>query len=205
MQNRPEDVSPIDNIVNVVSCFTERHKSELYKIDINDLANAESEIIKELNKIEKIEEPKGEVEINGNVFKFDKSLKSLKVAQMIDLKMTGDEYYNMANYVMAVLYTNPSIERKDAANLFINDFPINEYEACCRFFFRKYQNWRIVTLTETMVREREEALKIQRGSYSQIRFTRWLRTLTEMLTPSLIWLIVLFYIGKDFSSRKQKK
>jgi hypothetical protein len=124
---------------------------------------------------------------------------------MIDLKIASKEFYEKAAYIMSILYINKDVDRVEAAKLFVDEFPINEYEACCRFFFQKYKNWREITLTQTMLIERLQQLTPQTGIYTPTRFTLWRQILKEMSTTLLAWLIALFYIGRNFSSRSQKR
>lgn len=201
--NKPKDVIVIDNLINIISCFTDVPKSELYTYDVEDLAYAEQQIYKELSKIEKYDQPKGVVKIDGKEFVFDTSLKKFSLGQMIDIKSLGLDFYKRSAYVMAVLYVNKDVDRKEAEKLFIDNFPIEEYNACCLFFFQKYENWKTITTLIMEIQKREEKEKISRyGTSSPTTFMLWQRTLIEMWTTLRLCLIVPFYIGKGFLKRK---
>lgn len=203
--NKLEDVSKIDNVINIISCFSNLHKSDLYKVDIEDLAKAEEFIIKEISSIENLEEPKGLVVIDGKEFVFDKSLKHFSVGQMIDIKSLGNDFYNRVSYVMAVLYVNEDVTRQEAANLFTDKFPLSEYNAVNRFFFQKLENWKTITSLIQEIRLKEiERMNYQYGMYAQTKYTTWRKTLTEMWMQLRLCLTVNFYIGKNTLLKKVK-
>lgn len=204
--NKPDDVGSIDNLINIISCFTDTTKSELYSVDFEDLAKAEESIFNEMKNLKNYDEPKGVVTIDGKDFVFDKTLKTLNVAQMVDIKSLGLDFYNRSPYIMAVLYLNKDVDRKAAEKLFRDDFPIEEYEACCRFFFQKYENWKTITSLIQEIQKMEYKEKESRyGTSTPTAFTRWVRTLIEMWTMLRLCLTVHFYIGKNSFLKKVKR
>lgn len=203
---KPKDVSVIDNLINIISCFTDTPKSQLYTYDVEDLANAEMEILNEINNVDRYDQPKGKITIDGKEFSFDLTLKKFTLGQMIDIKSLDKNFYNRSAYVMAVLYTNKYVDRKEAEKLFRDDFPIEEYEAVCRFFFQKYENWKTITslITEIQAKEMRER-KSRYGTSTPTMFMLWHKTLIEMWTTLRLCLTVRFYIGKNSLKRKVKR
>lgn len=203
MANKVDGISQVDNTINILSCFSEAKKSDLYKADIYNLAKLEEEIIHYIGNLEPLEEPNGVVVIDGKEFKFDKTLRTLSVGQVIDIKSLGDDFFRRPNYVMAVLYKHPEVSRKEAAELFINDFPISEYDAVCRFFFIKYKNWNEITSSLNEIQKKLRSSQI--GTTTQTRFTSWLKIFQEMWMRLRLCLTVLFYIGKNSSLKSKKR
>lgn len=203
MANKVDGISQVDNTINILSCFSGATKSELYKADIYNLAKLEEEIINYIGSLKQLDEPKGVVEIDGKEFKFDKTLRTLSVGQVIDIKSLGDDFFRRPNYVMAVLYKHPEVSRKEASELFVNDFPISEYDAVCRFFFIKYKNWNEITSSLNEIQMKLKSSQV--GTTTPTRFTSWLKTLTEMWTRLQLWVMVLFFIGKNSSLKNKKR
>jgi len=203
MANKVDGISQVDNTINILSCFSDVKKSELYKADIYSLANLEEEIINYIGNLKQLEEPKGVVEIDGKEFKFDKTLRTLSVGQVIDIKSLGGDFFRRPNYVMAVLYKHPDISRKEASELFIDNFPIEEYDAVCRFFFLKYRNWNEITLILNEIQKK--LMSSQIGTTTPTRYTSWLKIFREMWMRLQLWVMVLFYIGKNSSLKSKNK
>lgn len=130
------------------------------------------------------EEPEGRVEIEGEVFVFDKDFKRKQTGQIIDLKLVGNVWENPCE-ALSILYVeegrhynevdeydnilNPSKRRE---KLFREHFPGDEFQSVFAFFLNNYEQRKNAIWALNMARTRITMEKIMKEMKTEIQETK---------------------------------
>lgn len=198
----------------VLSIFSNASFYDAMNIDLSDLNRGFKTIIDLLSNIPK-EEPKELLTIKGHDFRFTNDMSKLSVGQAMDIKKLGRKAIDRPAYMMAVLYSSDTCNRKEAEDIFRLHFPVGQFLAVFNFFFLKFRNWNdaimiIQTMRMNEMKRLEKMAKIRakglRGSKLQGLLSTWRITFIEMWTLLRVCLMQLFYFGTTLrASRLWKK
>ena len=198
--NKHED--DFEHMAEAVGIFFNTTYDHALSIDIRELSMGYNAAMKQLAKVKDLEEPLGEVVIDGVKFTFNKDLTKLKAGQVIDIKKMGEGLIDRPAYLLAVLYDGGDMSRKDKEELFKTKFPVDEFLSVLAFFLQVSNGLSNLILRLAEIRQKE--ISYLTGMYGQMQSSPWRRTLIGMWMWLRECIIQLFYFGKSFSWKKRR-
>ena len=190
-----------EHMAETVSIFFNTTYDHAISIDISELSKGYMAAMKQFSKVKELQEPTGDVMIDGIKFTFNKDLTKLKAGQVIDIKKMGEGLIDRPAYLLAVLYEGGEMSRKDKEELFKTKFPVDEFLAVLAFFLQVSNE--LSNLIFRLMEIRQKEISYQTGMYGRMQSSRWHRISIGMWMWLRECIIALFYFGKSFSWKRR--
>ena len=175
-------VGKLDFKVQVLSIFSNLSKDELNLADYKDINLAFSHLMSVLASHE-VNNPKGEVEINGKKYVWDKDFRNVNTGQIVDIKLI-DNVYDNPRKVLATLYIEEGmvynqidehkriINKSDERERIFKEFDGEEFLNVFAFFLKRYDKLKtatfilqMATMKKTTEEIQKELKELQSGTY----------------------------------------
>lgn len=165
-------VGKLDFKVQVLSIFSNLSKDELNLADYKDVNKAFSHMISVLASHDP-KEPKGEIEIKGKRYVWDKDFRNINTGQIVDIKLI-DSVYENPRKVLATLYIEEGlvynqldehkriINKSDERELIFKEFDGVEFLNVFAFFLNRYDKLKTATFILQMAMMKKNMDEIQK-------------------------------------------
>lgn len=153
----------------VVSIFRNEPYNRVLKSDVDDVIRI-SDFYLDFLLTYKVEDPKGEVTIDGVTYRFNKDRNKWRVGQVIDAKMlTVEQIKETPERLVAIFYLEKDYDGDNSgrASIFAEKFPPIEYWNFINFFLANYEQRKLAILSLMTARAIVATRKINKKSTVQ--------------------------------------